>query len=485
MLENLLTAVVFLPLLGALLVSLCRSEERIRWIALAFTGAELLLSVVLMLFFDPAKGGFQFVSSVRWLKAIPVTYKVGVDGLSLIMLLMTTLVTFVAVPSAWNYIDRRRRLFYALLLVLETSMVGVFVSLDIVLFYIFWEAMLIPMTLIIGVWGGERRIYSALKFFIYTFAGSIFLLVGIVVLVFLNAPDLTFDIQQLLKLSVPLYIQKWLFWAFFLAFAVKVPVWPLHTWLPDAHVEAPTPGSVILAGVLLKMGTYGFLRFSIPLFPEACKLYAPVIFALGIVAIIYTALVALVQEDVKRIVAYSSVSHMGFVMIGLFSLNVHGVEGAIFQMLNHGLVSASLFFVVGVIYERLHTRSVRGMGGISTFAPKLATVAMVFTLASVGLPGTSSFIGEFLTILGGLRASVWAGVLMALGVIFGAAYMLYMYRNVFFLKPRMESFADLDLREFATLGLVAILIIWWGVFPEVIMNFFHAYVHETLKALGV
>jgi NADH-quinone oxidoreductase subunit M len=295
----------------------------------------------------------------------------------------------------------------------------------------------------------------------------------------------TFDLIELTKLHLPLELQKWLFWAFFIAFAIKVPIWPFHTWLPDAHVEAPTPGSVILAGVLLKMGTYGFLRFSLPLFPDAYKLYAPIIFLLGLIAIIYTALVALVQEDVKKIVAYSSVSHMGFVMIGLFSLNAQGIEGAIFQMLNHGFVSAALFIVVGIIYERLHTRNVSKMGGLTEFAPKLAVLAMVFAMASVGLPGTSSFIGEFLTILGGFKAAEWVGVLMALGVIFGAAYMLYMYRNVFFLEPKIRSFKDMDSREFLTLSFVAILVVWFGFFPEVIMKFFHNYVSEILKIAGV
>ncbi|TCK05415.1 NADH-quinone oxidoreductase subunit M [Phorcysia thermohydrogeniphila] len=483
-----LSAILLIPLLGALLVAFCRNEERVKWIALFFTGVELLLTLYVMFNFDPSRSGFQFVDYGSWVPDISVMYKVGVDGLSLVMLFMTTLITFIAVPSAWNYIKERKKLFYALLLLLETAMVGVFISLDLLLFYIFWEAMLIPMALIIGIWGGERRIYSALKFFIYTFAGSIFLLVGMVVLVILygsTTGNYTFDITELTKLKLPLEVQKWLFWAFFIAFAVKVPVWPFHTWLPDAHVEAPTPGSVILAGVLLKMGTYGFLRFSLPLFPDAFKLYAPVVFVLGVIAIIYTALVALVQEDVKKIVAYSSVSHMGFVMIGMFSLNVQGIEGAIFQMLNHGLVSAALFFVVGVIYERLHTRNITQMGGLSEFAPKLATLAMVFTMASVGLPGTSSFIGEFLTILGGFKAAKWAGILMALGVIFGAAYMLYMYRNVFFLKPKVSKFSDLDLRELATLAFIAVLVVWWGFFPEVIMGFFHSYVSEILKVAGV
>ncbi|RUM45505.1 MAG: NADH-quinone oxidoreductase subunit M [Desulfurobacterium sp.] len=483
-----LSVILLLPLIGALLVTLCRSEERVRWIALFVTGLELLLTLYVMFNFDPTKGGFQFVDYGHWIADLSVMYKVGVDGLSVVMLFMTTLVTFIAVPSAWNYVKEKRKLFYALLLLLETAMVGVFISLDLLLFYIFWEVMLIPMALIIGIWGGERRIYSALKFFIYTFAGSIFLLIGMVVLVILYGSvtgNYTFDITELTKLPIPLDIQKWLFWAFFIAFAVKVPVWPFHTWLPDAHVEAPTPGSVILAGVLLKMGTYGFLRFSLPLFPEAFKLYAPVVFALGIVAIIYTALVALVQEDVKKIVAYSSVSHMGFVMIGMFSLNVQGIEGAIFQMLNHGLVSAALFFVVGIIYERIHTRNVSRMGGLSELAPKLATLAMVFTMASVGLPGTSSFIGEFLTILGGLKAAKWVGVLMAMGVIFGAAYMLYMYRNVFFLKPKVAEFSDLDLREFATLAFIAVLVVWWGFFPETVMGYFHSYVSEILKVAGV
>ena len=473
-----------IPLIGALFIALCRSEERAKWIALFTTGLVLVLSVLLLFQFDVSKSSsFQFIDYGHWLPSLSIKYKVGVDGLSLIMVLMTALLTFIAVPSAWNYIDRRKRLFYALLLLLETAMLGVFVSLDLLLFYIFWEAMLIPMSLIIGIWGGERRIYSALKFFIYTFAGSIFLLVGMVVLVVFYTSltgNFTFDLQQLLNLKLPLELQKWLFWAFFIAFAVKVPLFPFHTWLPDAHVEAPTPGSVILAGVLLKMGTYGFLRFSLPLFPDAYKLYAPVIFALGVIAIVYTALIALVQEDVKKIVAYSSVSHMGFVMIGLFSLTVQGIEGAIFQMLSHGLVSGALFFVVGIIYERLHTREVSKMGGLASLAPKLATLGMLFTMANVGLPGTSSFIGEFLTILGGYKASHLVGVLMALGVIFGAAYMLYMYRNVFFLEPKVLSFKDLDRRELLSLGLLALLVIWWGFNPEFIMKFIHGYTHRLL-----
>ncbi|SMO34103.1 NADH-quinone oxidoreductase subunit M [Balnearium lithotrophicum] len=477
------SAILIVPLIGALLIALCRSEERAKWIALLTTGLVFILSLYVLFTFDINKGGFQFVDYGSWLPSFSIRYRVGVDGLSLIMLLMTTLITFVSVPSAWKYINRRRKLFYSLLLLLETAMVGVFVSLDALLFYIFWEAMLIPMSLIIGIWGGERRIYSALKFFIYTFAGSIFLLVGLIVLAVVYGSvtgNYTFDIEKLSQFHYPLELQKWLFWAFFIAFAVKVPVFPFHTWLPDAHVEAPTPGSVILAGVLLKMGTYGFLRFSLPLFPDAYKLYAPYIFVLGVVAIIYTALVALVQEDVKKIVAYSSVSHMGFVMIGLFALNVQGIEGAIFQMLNHGLVSAALFFIVGAIYERLHTRSILKMGGISDFAPKLAFLAMVFTMASVGLPGTSSFIGEFLTILGGYKAAHWVGVLMALGVIFGAAYMLYMYRNVFFLEPKVLSFSDLDLRELLTLSLIALLVVWWGFNPEFILKFVHNYTATLL-----
>ncbi len=483
-----LSAILLLPLLGALLIAVCRSEERARLIALLTTGATLIISLLVALKFQAGKTGFQFIDYGDWLPSLSIRYHVGVDGLSLIMLIMTTLLTFIAVASAWNYIEERRKLFYALLLLLETAMVGVFISLDMLLFYIFWEAMLIPMALIIGIWGGERRIYSALKFFIYTFAGSIFLLIGMIVLVVIYGNltgDYTFDITKLSQLKLPLDLQKWLFWAFFIAFAVKVPVFPFHTWLPDAHVEAPTPGSVILAGVLLKMGTYGFLRFSLPLFPDAYKAYAPVIFALGVVAIIYTALIALVQEDVKKIVAYSSVSHMGFVMIGLFSLNPQGIEGAIFQMLNHGLVSAALFFIVGAIYERIHTRQVSKMGGLAELAPKLATLAMVFTMASVGLPGTSSFVGEFLTILGGFKASGVTGTLMALGVIFGAAYMLYMYRNVFFLNPKVFSFKDADTRELLSLGLLAVLVVWWGFNPEFVMKYLHSYVGEILKVAGV
>ncbi|WP_457680438.1 complex I subunit 4 family protein [Thermovibrio sp.] len=481
------SVMLLIPLLGALLVALCKSEKRARWIALGATLLVLLISLVLLYRFDPTRSSqFQFIDYGSWLPSFSIKYKVGVDGLSLIMVLMTALLTFVAVLSAWKYVSKREKLFYALLLLLETAMLGVFVSLDLLLFYIFWEAMLIPMSLIIGIWGGERRIYSALKFFIYTFAGSIFLLIGMVVLVIVYGSltgNFTFDLQQLLTLPLPLSLQKWLFWAFFIAFAVKVPIFPFHTWLPDAHVEAPTPGSVILAGVLLKMGTYGFLRFSLPLFPDAYKLYAPVIFTLGVIAIVYTALVALVQKDVKKIVAYSSVSHMGFVMIGLFSLTPQGIEGAIFQMLSHGLVSGALFFLVGSIYERLHTRDIDKMGGLASFAPKLATLGMLFTMANVGLPGTSSFIGEFLTILGGFKASHLVGYLMALGVIFGAAYMLYMYRNVFFLEPKILSFQDLDGRELFSLVLLALLVVWWGFNPEFIMKFIHTYTHQLLRGV--
>ncbi len=480
------SVLLLLPLLGALIIAFCRSEERVKWIALFTTGITLILSLFLLLKFDPSRSGFQFIDYGSWLPSFSIRYKVGIDGLSLVMVIMTTLLTFIAVPSAWNYISKRKKLFYSLLLLLETAMIGVFVSLDLLLFYIFWEAMLIPMSLIIGIWGGKRRIYSALKFFIYTFAGSIFLLVGLVVLAIYYSNltgTFTFDLTQLSSLKLPLELQKWLFWAFFIAFAVKVPIFPFHTWLPDAHVEAPTPGSVILAGVLLKMGAYGFLRFSLPLFPQAYKMYAPIIFALGVIAIIYTALVALVQEDVKKIVAYSSVSHMGFVMIGLFSLTVQGIEGAIFQMLSHGLVSGALFFVVGIIYERLHSREVPRMGGLASLAPKLATLAMLFTMANVGLPGTSSFIGEFLTILGAFKASWLVASLMALGVVFGAAYMLYMYRNVFFLEPKVLLFKDLDLRELLSLSFLAFLVVWWGFNPEFIMKFIHTYVHGLLEGV--
>ncbi len=479
-----LSLITFLPLLGALLVLLCRNENRIRWIALAFTGADFLLTLYLMVKFNPSLASFQFVESHDWIRDVSVKYKLGVDGLSIVMLFMTTLISFISVPSAWKYINKRVKSFYFSLLFLETAMVGVFLSLDLVLFYVFWEAMLIPMAIIIGVWGGERRIYSAVKFFIYTFAGSIFLLVGIAVLFMYYGSytgNFTFDIVKLTQVQIPLNLQKWLFLAFFFAFAIKVPVWPFHTWLPDAHVEAPTPGSVILAGILLKMGTYGFLRFCLPMFPQAFKIYAPFIFALGIISIIYAALVALVQKDVKRIVAYSSVSHMGFVMIGMFSLTYQGIQGAIFQMLNHGLVSAALFMVVGIIYERIHTRQVDAMGGIATVAPKLGFLAMVFTMAAVGLPGTSSFVGEFLTIVGGFKASHTVGALMTLGVIFGAAYMLYMYRNVFFLKEKVKEFFDLDMREFAALSFLAIIVVWLGFKPDTIMSFMTATVSNLIS----
>jgi len=481
-----LSAIIFIPLIGALFILVTKGEQRTvdknsKYVAIFSSLANFFLSIFLWYSFDTTTSDFQFVEEKNWMEGF-INFQLGIDGISILFILLTTFIAPICIFSGIHSIKFKIKEFLIAILVMETLMLGVFCSLDLVLFYLFFEGGLIPMFLIIGIWGGPKRVYSAFKFFLFTLLGSVLLLIAIISIYWITG---TTDVIKLLDMRIPQEYQYLLWLAFFSSFAVKLPMWPFHTWLPDAHVEAPTPGSVILAGILLKMGTYGFLRFSLPLFPEAFKLYAPIVFILGIIAIIYTALVALVQEDVKKIVAYSSVSHMGFVMIGMFSLNVQGVEGAIFQMLNHGLVSAALFFVVGVIYERLHTRKVSRMGGLSELAPKLAVLAMVFTMASVGLPGTSSFIGESLTIVGGFKAAKWAGVLMAMGVIFGAAYMLYMYRNVFFLKPQVSKFSDLDLRELATLAFIAVLFVWWGFFPEVIMGFFHNYVSEILKLAGV
>jgi NADH-quinone oxidoreductase subunit M len=375
--------------------------------------------------------------------------------------------------------------FYASVLLVEGAMIGVFCSLDFFLFYLFWEAMLIPMFLLIGVWGGPNRIYAAIKFFLFTLVGSVLMLVGIVVLYLYSERSL--DIIQLSKLNYPYSMQLWLFWAFFAAFAVKVPMFPVHTWLPDAHTEAPTAGSVILAGVLIKMGAYGFLRFSIPMFPEAAVAMTPAMLTLSVIAIIYGAIVCLAQTDLKRLIAYSSVSHMGFVTLGIFALNVTGLEGGILQMINHGIVTGAMFLAVGIIYDRTHTRKISDYGGAASVMPVFAAFFIVFTLASIGLPGTNGFIGEFLIILGGFAAKKWAGILAATGIIIGAGYMLWLYERVFFLElnPKLEGLKDINLREIATLLPMIILIFWIGVYPNALLSFMHVSVQHLLDTVNL
>jgi NADH-quinone oxidoreductase subunit M len=385
---------------------------------------------------------------------------------------------------SWESITKKVKEFFISLLVMEGAMIGVFCSLDLMLFYIFWEAMLIPMYLLIGVWGGPNRVYAAVKFFLYTLVGSVLMLVGIIVLYFYAGG--TFNILELMTKAYPYKMQLMLFWAFFAAFAVKVPMFPVHTWLPDAHTEAPTAGSVILAAVLIKMGAYGFLRFSLPLLPEASKAMTPVMLVLSVIAIIYGGVICLAQTDLKRLIAYSSVSHMGFVTLGIFALNVQGVEGGILQMLNHGIVTGALFLSVGIIYDRTHTRVIADYGGVASVMPVYASLFMVFTFASIGLPATNGFIGEFLILLGGFTASQWAGVLAATGIIVGAGYMLWLYQRVFFMEtsPKVAGLPDVNMRELATLLPMVILVFWIGIYPNAFLSFMRPSVLHLLERVN-
>jgi NADH-quinone oxidoreductase subunit M len=482
----LLTITTFLPLLGALFVLSIRGEAEMvarnaRNVALLTSLATFLVSLLVWQGFDPATADFQMVDQARWLPGFSIAYKMGVDGISLFFILLSTFLTPICILSAWESVKTRVKEYMVAFLVLETMMVGMFCALDLVLFYVFFEGVLIPMFIIIGVWGGPRRVYAAFKFFLYTLLGSVLMLLAILAMYF---DAHTTDIQVLLSHAFPTAIQPWLWLAFFASFAVKVPMWPVHTWLPDAHVEAPTAGSVILAGVLLKMGGYGFLRFSLPMFPLASHDFMPMIFTLSVVAVIYTSLVALAQDDMKKLIAYSSVAHMGFVTIGIFTVQVQGVEGAIFQMLSHGVVSGALFLCVGVIYDRLHTREIARFGGLAGRMPRYAAVFMLFTLASVGLPGTSGFIGEFLVLLGVFQVNSWVALLAASGLILGPAYMLYLYRRVIFgklVREDLRGILDLSPREIAVFVPLILVVLWMGVFPSTFLTPIHASVGKLIN----
>ncbi len=469
-----LSLLTFLPLIGALFILLIRGDKKVadrnaRWAALYTSVFTFLLSLYLLSGFDGTSAAFQFTEKVTWLPSLNISYHMGVDGISLFFVILATFLTPICILASWHAIETRVKEYMIAFLVLETFMIGTFCALDAVLFYVFFEGVLIPMFLIIGVWGGPRKIYSAFKFFLYTLLGSVLMLVALLTLYFQTG---TTDIPMLMENPVTRDIQLWLWLAFFASFAVKMPMWPVHTWLPDAHVEAPTAGSVILAGVLLKMGGYGFLRFSLPIFPEATEFFAPMVFWLSVIAIIYTSLVALVQEDMKKLIAYSSVAHMGFVTLGIFTLTTQGMEGAVFQMLSHGLISAALFLCVGVVYDRLHTRDMSRYGGLVKNMPKYAVIFMIFMLGSVGLPGTSGFVGEFLSLLGAYQVDKIVAAFATTGLILGAAYMLVLYRRVVFgeqVNKDAAAMPDLDKREIAIFVPLVVLVIWLGVQPSLIM----------------
>jgi NADH-quinone oxidoreductase subunit M len=469
-----LSLVTFLPLVGVLLILFINDDSEnarrnIRAIAFITTAFTFLVSLFIWTGFDNSQAGFQFVEKVAWLDS-GISYHMGVDGISMLFVILTTFLMPLCILASWEAIEKRVKAYMIAFLLLETLMIGVFCALDIVLFYVFFEAGLIPMFIIIGVWGGKRRVYASFKFFLYTLAGSVLMLLAIMAMFFQSG---TTDIPTLLTHSFPANMQTWLWLAFFASFAVKMPMWPVHTWLPDAHVEAPTAGSVILAGILLKMGGYGFLRFSLPMFPLASEMFAPLVFTLSVVAIIYTSLVALMQEDMKKLIAYSSVAHMGFVTMGIFAMNQEGVQGAIFQMLSHGLVSGALFLCVGVIYDRMHTLEIAAYGGLVNNMPKYATVFLIFTMANVGLPGTSGFVGEFLTMLGVFRVNTWVAFFAATGVILSAAYALWLYRRVIFgalTKDSLKGLLDLSTREKAIIYPLVVLVIFFGVYPAPVFD---------------
>jgi NADH-quinone oxidoreductase subunit M len=483
--QNLLLTYHLLVLLAGSLTLLLfgrENEKLIKYFGLGISLIVFVLSLILYFNFDQQKEGFQFIHKFDWIQDLNISYHVGIDGMSLLLILLTSFITPLTLLSSWNGITKKVKEFTFFMLVLELGMIGVFISLDMFLFYIFWEAMLIPMYFIIGIWGGERRIYASIKFFIYTMAGSLLMLVAIIWLGVYSSELLGGFTTNLLELyktgpTIERSLQGFMFLAFALSFAIKVPLFPFHTWLPDAHVEAPTAGSVILAGVLLKMGTYGFLRFNLPLFPQASVDFAGIISVIAVIGIIYGALVAMVQTDMKKLVAYSSVSHLGFVMLGIFALNQEAVQGAVIQMINHGLSTGALFLLVGMIYERTHTRMIAEYGGIAKIVPFFSFALLFSSLSSIGLPGLNGFVGEFLILVGSFKSNIlgswWFTVFAATGVIFAAVYLLWMYKRVAFGKvtnPKMEELSDLNLREKLVLIPIFILIIWIGIYPSTFLN---------------
>jgi NADH-quinone oxidoreductase subunit M len=494
-----LTTTIFFPLVFAVALFFLPEEnlKRIKWVALSGSITTFLVSLFLFFGYDATSGGFQFLHKFAWIDSLNISYFVGIDGMSLLLILLTTFLTPLALLGTWNSIEKQLKGYSMMVLLLEVGMIGVFASLDLFLFYIFWEAMLIPMYFIIGIWGGPNRMYAAVKFFLFTLFGSVLMLVAIIWLGYFASTvpggqftTNLFDLYHIAPL-LPVNLQMWMFAAFGLSFAIKVPVWPLHTWLPDAHVEAPTAGSVLLAGVLLKMGTYGFIRFNLPLFADASLRAMPLMCVLAVIGIVYGALVAMVQTDMKKLVAYSSVSHLGFVILGIFSMTEEGLQGAIIQMINHGLSTGALFLLVGVLYDRTHTRVIADYGGVAKTMPIYATFLMIITFSSIGLPGLNGFIGEFLVMLGSFRSTFldnrWFTVVAGLGVIFSAVYMLWMYQRVMMGPVRSDGLygghhlRDLTKREIAVFIPIVLFVVWIGVFPKTFLSKSAPLVKHTIE----
>jgi NADH-quinone oxidoreductase subunit M len=479
-----ISALILLPTIGSLFLIFSKSNDQsnstIKYVALFTSIVNFLLSIYLWFLFDETTSAFQFVEDREWLIGI-VNYKVGVDGISILFVILTTFITPLCIISVNNSVKKRLRDFLIAILIMESFMIGVFCSLDLVIFYLFFEAGLIPMFLIIGIWGGPKRVYSAFKFFLYTLLGSVLMLVAIISIYWITG---TTDVVKLYELGIDSKYQNLLWLAFFSSFAVKTPMWPVHTWLPDAHVEAPTAGSVLLAAILLKMAGYGFIRFSLGLFPIASDLFTPLIYTLSLIAIIFTSLIALMQEDMKKLIAYSSVAHMGFVTLGIFTIQQQGIEGSIIQMISHGLVSAALFLCVGVVYDRMHSRLINTYGGIVSIIPKYSVLFMLFTLAALGLPGTSGFIGEFLILMGAFKDNFLVAVIASLGVILGAAYMLWLYKRVVFGKLAnndLNKLTDLDKSEYFILISLALPTLFFGFYPEPLFNTIEVSVNDLIE----
>lgn len=498
-----LTYTLFAPFLGALLLLFIPKDKEflIKYFGVIISVVTFAISIYAYMQFNSANGDFQLKHQFYWLSRLNISYSVGADGLSMILLLLTAFLTPLTMWSSWGSIKTKIKEFTFFMLLLEFGMIGVFVSLDMFLFYVFWEAMLIPMYFIIGIWGGDQRIYASIKFFIYTMAGSLLMLIAIIWLYVSAGSIINVSTSSLTDLyqvgpKIPFEVQRWLFLAFTISFAIKVPLFPFHTWLPDAHVQAPTAGSVILAGVLLKMGTYGLLRFSIPLFPQSAQYFAPAISVLAVIGIIYGALVAMVQKDMKKLVAYSSVAHLGFVVLGIFALTPESVQGAVLQMVNHGLSTGALFLLVGMVYDRTHTRMIEDYGGIAKVTPVYATVFLIITLSSIGLPGLNGFIGEFLILIGAFKSPMlnnWGfSIIAASGVIFAAVYMLWMYQRVFFGEVKNEKLShltDMTTKELSILGVLIVFIVWIGVYPTSFLKITEAsslkVIQQTLSVLSI